>query len=322
MNASLRYFVKRILILSVFLPVVWFVFICVWGTILETRYQKNLIYPYGGLGYLNLRLQQADTTRDLELLVLGSSHAYRGIDPRILQRHGIEAFNLGSSLQTPVQTEYLLKKYLHRMNPRVVIFEVGFKTFSSDGVESAVDVLSNVDRFDRDLLEMVFAVNEVTVYNSLAYAFFRKKILGLENAAFADEDERYIAGGFVENLDSDYEGPEQFTTSPRPIEDKQKRAFESCLAYLEANNVKVILIQAPILHDYYLSIENKQEYDVYFMEKASTYFNFSDSAYTDKTLFYDHHHLNHKGVLKFNEALIELIHPHVDKLTVKDSKIN
>lgn len=193
------------------------------------------------------------------------------------------------------------------MNPRIVVFEVGYKTFSSDGVESAVDILSNTEDFDADLFEMVFSVNEVVVYNSMAFSFFRKKILGKKDNDFVLEGETYVSGGFVEKADGEYNGPEVFARAPKPLEEKQKAAFEACMRFLSDHNVKVILIQTPILYDYYQSIDNKDEYNAYFIQHATTYINFSDSAYTDKAFFYDHHHLNQKGVHRFNEALIRIL---------------
>ena len=50
-----------------------------------------------------LRKIDADTTINIDVLVLGSSHAYRGFDPRIFKKAGIKLFNFGSSGQTLLQ---------------------------------------------------------------------------------------------------------------------------------------------------------------------------------------------------------------------------
>ena len=62
----------------------------------------------GCYGHTFTRMQDAQKTKNVDVLIVGSSHAYRGIDPRILQKDGISAFNLGSSAQTPINTKVLL----------------------------------------------------------------------------------------------------------------------------------------------------------------------------------------------------------------------
>ena len=316
---QLTKFLKRALLFMLALPFVWFIFLIIWGAAIPEKYRTNLIYS-SGQGFMDLRLQEAETIEDVQVLIVGSSHAYRGIDPRNLKDNGINAFNLGSSLQSPVQTEFLLKKYLSQMNPKLVLFEVGYKTFSSDGVEGALDLIVNSDRFDWDLIKMAFKLNEVSVYNCLAYTWYRRKILGetrQEYLAKHMEVDRYITGGFVERKSLDYIGPQEFRKQVRPVNPLQQTSFEACLQYLRDRQVETILIQTPILYDYYTSIQNIHEYDEYFRTKVSldNYYNFSDSIYEETRYFYDHHHLNSTGVRRFNDDLIHVLRPHLDVLT-------
>ena len=316
---QLRKFLRRTLLFTVALPFVWFVFLIVWGAVVPEKYRTNLIYS-SGQGFMDLRLQEADVMENVEVLIVGSSHAYRGIDPRNLEENGIKAFNLGSSLQSPVQTEFLLRKYLKQMNPKLVLFEVGYKTFSSDGVEGAIDLIVNSERFDWDLVKMAFELNEMAVYNCLAYTWFRKKMLGETREEYLEqhmEVDRYIEGGFVERKSLVYVGPHEFRKQVQPVNPLQQESFEECLQYLRDHQVQTILIQTPILYDYYTSIENIHEYDEYFKTKVSldNYYNFSDSIYEETKYFYDHHHLNTTGVRRFNDDLIHVLRPHLDVLT-------
>lgn len=315
-------FLKRALLFVIAFPFVWFAFIVLWGTVVPEKYRNNLIYS-PAQGFMNLRMVEADTTEDVDVLIVGSSHAYRGIDPRRLEDNGIEAFNLGSSLQTPVQTHFLLRKYLGQMKPKIVVFEVGYKTFSSDGVEGAIDLIVNSADFDWDLVRMAVELNQVTVYNSLAYTFFRKKIVGETRADYLARHsaaDRYISGGFVERKIPDYEGPNEFKSQVQPVSSLQQRSFEDCLQYLRNHDAKTILIQTPILHDYYTSIRNIQEFDEYFrmVSVRGGYYNFSDSIYEEKKFFYDHHHLNSVGVERFNEDLVNVLRTHLHRLTQLD----
>lgn len=135
--SDLRRFLNKLVIHLAFIPLVWFAFVIVWGTWIPEKYRKNLIYGTGQ-GFMSLRLREAASIEDVDVLIVGSSHAYRGIDPRRLADVGVNAFNLGSSLQSPIQTEFLLRKYIDQMKPDLVLFEVGYKTFSSDGIEGAI----------------------------------------------------------------------------------------------------------------------------------------------------------------------------------------
>lgn len=318
-------FLKRGLLFLISLPFVWFAFVVIWGTVIPEKFRNNLIYSTGQ-GFMNLRLEEAELIEKIDVLIVGSSHAYRGIDPRRLIDKGIHAFNLGSSLQTPVQTQLLLRKYLRQMNPKLVVFEVGYKTFSSDGVEGAIDLMVNSPDLNWDIVRMAIELNDMTVYNSLAYTFFRKSILNetrQEYLASHSDVDRYVPGGFVERKFLDYEGPTEFKDHVQPVNPLQQICFEETLRYLRTHNVKTILVQTPILYGYYTSIQNIHEYDDYFRRVASVdgYYNFSDSVYEETTYFYDHHHLNTTGVERFNDDLINVLRPHLDPLTKHGERV-
>lgn len=64
---------------------------------------------------------------NLDLVFLGSSHAYRSFDPEIFDsKLGISSFNMGHSSQNPVDSYYVLKEVLKYQKPKVVVFEQYF----------------------------------------------------------------------------------------------------------------------------------------------------------------------------------------------------
>src|SRR5689334_14184152 len=71
---------------------------------------KNLNYRLGAYGHLFTRVKEIDSVKKVDILFLGSSHSYRGFDPRIFKQYGLTSFNLGSSSQTPIQAKILLEK--------------------------------------------------------------------------------------------------------------------------------------------------------------------------------------------------------------------
>ena len=104
---------------------------------------KNVRSCVGCYGHLYSRVKDAEKIKNPDILFIGSSHSYRGFDTRVFQKHGIKAFNLGSSSQTPINSKVLLKQYLDKINPKMVVIEAYAGTISADGVESSLDLLSN-----------------------------------------------------------------------------------------------------------------------------------------------------------------------------------
>ncbi len=262
-------------------------------------------YPLGGNGYMNSRIKDIHLNQNCDVLILGSSHAYRSFDPRIFGRHHIKCFNLGSSSQTPIETELLVNKYIDLLNPKTVIYEVYPVTFTEDGVESALDLLAN-DALDVNTLKMVFKLNQIKVYNTFLYAYFRQ-VFALNNS-FIEQvkkgNDTYINNGFVETKKSYYRQSNPPKMSKLIFNQNQLMAFENTVVKMQKKGIKVILVQAPITYQLYHSFLNRNEIDNYFHSKNADYYNYNSLNLSDE-YFYDADHLNQKGVEVFNTKLIE-----------------
>lgn len=303
-------FLKKVLIFFLLLPFIWVISICLYGSLIPRYFQKNLTYVSAG-GYTQTRLLEADTTRNIDILTLGSSHTYRGFDPRIFREHGIRMFNLGSSAQSPLQTQYLVQEYINRIKPGLVIYEVSSLTFSSDGLESALDLYRNVPRLDKGLLDMAITVNKIKSYNTFLYALFRKSFEKKSRHESAQTKiDTYIPGGYVETkrpVDSAKQ-MKDFKKRAIAFNGIQTHAFEETMRLLQAQNIKVILVQAPVLRKFYQSITNESEFETYFSSfKGIPYYNFNEIASFNDDQFYDHNHLNQQGVNKFNKMVIDTL---------------
>jgi len=292
------------------LPIIWLAFVFFAGKVLDYEYRKNVLYTWSGYGFTNTRLKEADTVKDVDVLIIGSSHAYRGFDVRVFRQNGIRSFNLGSSSQSPLQSEYLLKKYLKKINPRLVLVEVGFMSLGTDGVEGGIDIVSNVDELDADLFQMVTKINNLSLYNTTAYAVMddlTRKNRRTSRERTSRSNDVYIPGGFVEHKIMQPHSPLVFKRRPVPIKEDQQEALERILALCRAENVRIILVQAPVVHKEYTAITNQHEFEQYLQTIGSgNYFNFNKARY-DESLFYDHHHLNQKGVLVFNNEIMPVV---------------
>ena len=108
----------------------------------------NINFTQGGYGNNLDRFNEIENYSDIDILFLGSSHAYRGFDPRIFKQHGYSTFNLGSSSQPPYNSYFLLKQYVDILKPKTVLMEVywGTLALNKESIEATVDIVSNKER--------------------------------------------------------------------------------------------------------------------------------------------------------------------------------
>ena len=303
----MKNFIKSILLFIPFSIVMYLLLLIFWGDYIPDRFKKNLNYKIGSPGHMYSRVQNIKDVKDVDILFLGSSHSYRGFDPRIFKRNGLNTFNLGSSAQSHLQTEVLLKRYLDTISPKLIIYEVYPGTFSSDGVESSLDIVAN-DKNDFESIRMAIAQNHIKVYNTLVYGFYRdifKKNTNYQED-FVKENDTYIEGGFVEKKLQYFE-PTEFNKTQWYINNKQFSYFEEVLLLINERNIPFILIQVPITPTRYKAYSNNSEFNDK-MKKYGVYYNFNELIeLNDELHFYNSHHLNQNGVEIFNTELIEIL---------------
>ncbi len=169
---------KFILNLFWFLTLLLFVYPLIllgWGFLLPNSFSPNLLYKRSTTGMLGHRLENIKDYYNVDVLFLGSSIAYRGFDTEKFNMHGLKSFNLGSSAQTPMQTNVLLQRYYSRLNPKLVIYEVYPPAFSWDGVESSIDLIS-YDHNDVNSLRMGMKTMNISVINTILFSFIIRSI--------------------------------------------------------------------------------------------------------------------------------------------------
>jgi hypothetical protein len=270
------------------------------------NYLGNNYYKLGAIGHTYSRLREVKELKgDVDILFLGSSHTYRGFDPRNFQNK--KTFNLGTSSQTPIQTKVLLQRYLNNFRPKLVMYEVYPEIFSLDGVESSIDLFSN-DQIDFKSLLLAINYNNIITYNSL-FCGIITDILNLKknyNEPIHKGTETYINGGYVESKLRYF----KYITYPSRqwrINEKQLIEFNSCLTILRSRNIKVILIFAPITTRLYNSYSNNKYVDSVFKSYQLEYYNFNQILSVNDSLhFLDNNHLNQLGVKLFNDKLSEI----------------
>lgn len=114
-----------------------------------------------------------DSDHNYDVLVLGSSHAYRGYDPEIFGKAGIDLFNLGTSAQTMVNSYFIAKNYIHKNNARLVILDVFDGALMADEFESTSDIIANVNS-EKTAVELSLHLKDPRSINMLAVRWLNK----------------------------------------------------------------------------------------------------------------------------------------------------
>lgn len=258
----------------------------------------------GAFGFVGRRLEEARQKRNVDILVIGSSHAYRGYDPRIFRRNGYDICNLGSSAQTLIQTEYLMNKFSDDLNPKFVIIDIYPMLLNSDGLESTIDLVSNGE-VSFETVKMTFNSNSLKAYNTLIFSSFNN-ILHLKDTKNGEfEGEKYISGGYVET----YKNSKSFKRREKSVisvSDDQLNALKRILKKLEVEKIPFVLVQSPFARSNYNSYVNNKSIDT-LLSKFGPYYNFNEKLNLPANMHYDDSHVNQYGVNIFNKYLIGIL---------------
>ncbi len=307
----MKKFISTFLIFIFLTTGVYFLLILAWGNFAPKLLKKNLNYERGSYGHLYTRAKEAKQTHDVDILFIGSSRSYRGFDTRLFEQAGYKTFNLGSSIQTPLQTELLLDRYLDQLNPKIVFYEVYPLIFSSDGVESSLDLIAN-EEIDWDIINMSLRQNNIKVYNTLIYGLI-KDALNDRNSyvePVAKDDDIYIKGGYVGKDRSRLPNFKTKDYTSIQFNKEQLACFERIADKLKKKNISLIAVQAPTVQNVYASYPSNNIFDSTISTHVH-YINFNEFMFLeDSTYFYDAYHLNQKGVELFNKRLMDTLQLH------------
>jgi hypothetical protein len=303
MKKFLLHFLKFTLFAGVFYAVV----LCIWSWIMPDFMAKNVRNCIGCYGHLNTRVKEIPKFKDVDILVLGSSHAYRGFDNRVFEKYGLKLFNLGSSSQSPMQTNVLLNQYVDQLNPKLVVLESYAGVLGLDGVESSLDLAAN-NQMDHHYYKTLFDLKNIRSINSAIYGTFRE-ILGLNDNFVEDSiqaEDKYVSGGFVETefRQNPYTAEKE---NPWEISATQLNYLEKNIELLKEKNIPYLIVQTPITKRLYEARTNNAEIDS-ILNSYGTYKSFQTDLNLNDTIdFYDSNHLNQEAVVKFNEVFIEYL---------------
>lgn len=303
----IRFLLRAVLFLA-FSAVIYLLVLAIVPRPFRYNVVRNLKVPIGGYGHLYTRLKEVSEHGPVDILVLGSSHAYRGFDPRIFAKHGLRLFNLGSSNQTPLQSEVLLQRHLDHLKPKLAIIEVLPATLASNGLESTLDLLAN-SPVDRGATTIALGTLHIKAVNAAAHAWLKQLIAGPPSTVepLRKNLDMYIPGGYVEqDAITPLEDPVVVVEAKEPRTD-QLQALQRSVALLEEKGITVVLVRTPVTAHYRQRHKEAHGFEA-LMRSVATYVDLNKSPdLVDPNLFYDGHHLDQPGVERTNAVFIDLL---------------
>jgi hypothetical protein len=298
-------FIKKVLRFLLMVPLVWAAGILIYGKIAPGFLQKNVRVTFYR-NFNSVSLKEIDTMAHVDILIAGPSSAFRSFDPAVFEKFNLKIFILGSSAQSPVQTKYLVDKYLDKLHPRLFIYVANMQAISSDGTEGWLFLANNLEHYDSKFLKSAISGKSYYVANALCYNIISSAIS--KPKPFTSKLEHYVADGYVAYNapahDTIFYGASYFNTTCH-IPEKQKIAFGNTIKSLEERKIPVVILQTPVYDRLFSSFSNRAEIDNYFASFPGIHYaNFNYCNFT-KSMFWDAMHLNSDGVLKFDTMLID-----------------
>lgn len=258
----------------------------------------------GNSGHLCSRIKDIRNYHHVDLLFLGSSHCYRTFDTRTYQAAGYSCFNLGSSNQTPMQTLVLLQTYLDSLNPRHVVFEVHPDIMSHDGVESAVDLLTNAPLSPAST-RMAWKMGNMKVLNTWLYSIYNQLLRHRLEHFVEDsiiQDAAYVPGGYVESNTSQFK-VESYPLKNLTIRPEQMEALKDCLQLLEERNIPYLLVEVQDAEQLRNSFLNHDWFEG--QMRALGPYRYKILPMVDTIHFANSNHLYKPGIVLFNHDLLQ-----------------
>jgi hypothetical protein len=251
--------------------------------------------------------QEMQMMRDLtsnptkyDAIVLGSSHAYRGYDPRIFEQAWVSVFNAGTSAQNAKGSLVLYNEYL-KDRADVFILDIYDPVFELEGTESNMRLIQNVPT---NAAAFALVKQEVKMYTLNALAVRLASLNVKDEAPNAD----YIKNGFCEKKGILY-AVEPLNDSVFNANEEMFLAFESMIKQMQSDGKRIVLCSHPLP-----ASPGLLNYHEKFLARFSPLIQHLGVPYIDLTYytegfgineFADLSHLNQQGVELYNRLLLQ-----------------
>lgn len=252
-----------------------------------------------------------------DILILGSSRAYRHFDPLYIEEQlGLSAIILGNSDAKIDFLTFALNLYLEKNSkPQIIFWVLDFDSFEkSNEIQDYQKFLPFVstNSVKEYLVEKRLISNLELMVPLSRYAHWtRLKWEGLKGKV---NEGNWTRGFYPSRSEWDKEFDDKFRRNANTTlffpDDSLIWEFQQRLKDLEQEGVKSIFILPPYLLksdlQYLNQFEIVKSFKLIAKQINGDFLNYGESTIIDKEdYFYDFYHMNYKGVALFNEILIE-----------------
>ncbi len=260
-----------------------------------------------------------DKAKDCDVVFVGSSHVYLGINPQLVyDETGLTAINLASSSQDIKGSYWMLRSYLSNHSPQVVFVELPARMAGA----RETYVLWNFKEYD-PLKYMAYydlKNDEFTINDSSRFLAFRTRFDSIDKGDFdfvrgrgEQLSDRWYNAVFVDakeitrrEVDEAYKGDECVSTDTM---ETTRLYVDKIIKLAYENDAVPIFINTPWVETSGID-RFYTEMNGYFESRGVTFLNFSD-LYSDnsdfdlETDFFDDAHLSYEGGCKLTRILCD-----------------
>jgi hypothetical protein len=241
-----------------------------------------------------------NASKHYDVLVLGSSHAYRGYDPALFAQVGYTCVNLGSSAQSVANSYHLLRAYAQASKVGLVLLDVYDVTLEVEDLESTSDLVANVGDH-ATAARLALGLGEPRALNLFALRLWEQHTPPYYRDSTCEDS------GYCHRADS-VSGPVNYNHRPFDPRQEQVDALRACARLCQERGIPLVMVT----HPYPKSASRPRHaacnaivapiarsFGVPYLDHAF------DHDLHDQHHFYDHNHMNRAGVGLFNPKLIQ-----------------
>lgn len=279
-----------------------------------------------GDGIMGIKYLYKQKNNSVDVLVLGSSHAFENVNTGVLyDSYGMAAYVLAGSMQPYWNTYYYLKEALKTQNPKLIILDAFASTQDSEYGDN-VRIIKN-DFGIRNIFarykSLKVSAPEDKFYDYLfSYRIWHSRYTELDSSNFPRYYKRpfwyYYKGFGINFATSSLSRPDpDRITSETPLLPKTEEYYRKIIELCKQENIPILIVKSPCLLDensmkkYNMSKKIADEYGVPFINfNSSKYYNSMKLDFSKD--FADEGHLNYMGNVKYTKALADEIKKRFD----------
>lgn len=269
-------------------------------------YITNNYYNWKG-GDTYEKYREFSAAKQYDVIITGSSRAYRGYSPFIFDSAGYNCFNLGTSAQSIKNTYFIIKHYLNDYNCKLLIVDVFAGAFTKNQLESSSDLVENLND-PSAAYDVALHNKDIRTLNIAALRYLTEN----DQPYFSKQD--YSGKGYSEKGDSlnkkqqqDFFSRKKVTHRKIEIDEEQVAYFTKIVDLCAEKNIKAVFVYSPVsyFYDYSIHADFIQKIKPAIEKERAAFYDLSKIGKMNTAYhFYDESHLNSAGVAIFNTVLI------------------